>query len=164
MKYCILILSAFLVFSSCEKVETPASKTEMLRDKKWRLRDIVKFTRLTDTTFKTDTTRLEFVEPCKKDDYLVFRLNGTGALNTGSEKCPNGEAQESAIKWGITDNETKMYLYDAGEMLLGINDINADISSFSEDRFTIKYMQIIQETKPTPKRDTFRYVTTFDRF
>jgi len=167
MKYCLLILSALLVIASCKKVEVPKSRAEILREgSKWALADDVwksyrKFN--VDTFLTTDTIKLkENIVECKQDDYLVFRDGNDGGLNTGDKKCPQGEAQEENIRWGFTNNETRMYIYQAGEMFFGYDDVEGEVTNFSDNKFTIKYM-VVNNLTEIPKKDTVYYTVSLKR-
>lgn len=142
MKYCLLFLSAIFIIASCKKTEVPASKQDVLRGSggtTWRMDTATITYRLpagNDTT--TSAWGNQQRPTCKFDDFLIFRDGNIGALNTGDLKCPNGETQEIATKWGITDNDTKMYIYDAGDMFFGA-DVNAELADFSDSKFILKF-------------------------
>jgi len=183
MKLNLLVLSALLLtVAACEKVEVPKGKEEMLRGK-WKLeltedKGILKqFTKhpVLDTSVKPIDTlysvtgkneiikdtiyNLNGFPACKLDDFLEFRDGINGALNTGSEKCPQGETTEIPIKWGFLDNYTRMYIYDAGEMFLGNDDLVGDVLDMSESKISLRYM-IIRNKVDIPYKDTSFYTVT----
>jgi hypothetical protein len=166
MKYCLLILSVIVALAACKKVETPKSRSEMLRDGKWMLSEnVLKGTRLfkNDTAIKYDSLRLKDMPECRMDDYLEFREYGEGALNTGAVKCPQGETSEVALRYGFSSNDMRMFIYGAGDMFYGNNDVNAEVESFSETNFTISYF-VVDNTTEIPKKDTTWYIFAFKRF
>lgn len=186
MKYCFLILSALFVFSSCEKVEDQKSNEDMLRDGKWRIDLDVEHGILAEKSNKPNPLNLKSIDTlyslvgapdgmlndtvynkhyfaeCQMDDYFIFREGISGALNTGALKCPQGEVAETDIQWGFTDNNTTMYLYEAGALMLGNNSIRAEVREFSADRFSIKYMTI-DNTSNIPQKDTTFFTVTFKK-
>lgn len=165
MRYCILILSALLVLSSCTKVENEKSRQEILRDGEWRLDaasieyklhrfgpmllEVNRKVNLFDDINKIIYWRspdlqdsLFFdhrrIDPdCVEDDRIVFRENHDGAHKPGEKTCSINETAELEFRWGLIGDETKMYIYDAKEFFRA--DVNADIIEFYEDKFGITY-------------------------
>jgi hypothetical protein len=168
MKYSLLILSVVLVIAACSKVDVPKSHAEILRDgTRWGLADNIqksyrKFK--TDKGLTTDTVRIDpDIPECKRDDYLVFREGNDGGLNTGDKKCPQGEAQEENIRWGFTNNDSRMYIYQAGNMFLGYDDVEGEVTNFSDNKFTIKYM-VVTNLTDIPRKDTVYYTVSLKKF
>lgn len=168
MKYLLPVLTLLLItIIACEKVEVPQSKEQLIRGSKWRLeldsngKGILKeFTRypVIDTSKKPIDTlytpvtiemkdaimqdtifNVHVVPWCKLDDFLEFREGINGALNTGGEKCPQGETTEIPIKWGFLDNYSRMYIYDAGEMFLGNDDLVGEVLEISDSKIKLRY-------------------------
>jgi hypothetical protein len=160
MKYYLSALTLLvLLVAACEKVETPKSKEDELRDGKWVLAKSFEKTYKkypTDTILTTDSIKLETLPDCKKDDFLQFRDGVNGALNTGAKKCPQGETSEIPITWGFLDNYTRMYIYDAGDMFLDNDDINADVVELTGSNITIRY-RVINNTSNIPNKDTVTF-------
>ncbi|RYD57039.1 MAG: hypothetical protein EOP56_09535 [Sphingobacteriales bacterium] len=163
MKYCILLMSALVfVAVSCKKVETPKFKEDTLREGKWKLSHVIKKTRLADTVTYVDTlSRIEPDATCKADDYLEFKINNNGMLKTGENKCQR-EIDEIPFKWGITDNYTKMYIYQAGEMFFGNNDVSGNIKQFEDNQVVIDYYTL--SNSPGGRIDTLKYEALLKRF
>ena len=109
------------------------------------------------------TYNVHIIEDCQKDDYLVFREGIIGALNIGAISCPQGQVAETDTRWGFQNNNTQMYIYDAGPMFMGNNNVVADVKEFSSEKFTITY-RVIDNTSDIPKKDTSYYTTTFKKF
>jgi hypothetical protein len=113
-----LLLIAVVVLTNvhCQKeagtgdIET-ANKTELLTSGQWRVSALT-VTPGIDLDFDgdLDTDFYSFFEECDKDDYYVFRTDGTYESNQGATKCdPDAEQSESGT-WTFTDNETKFIM------------------------------------------------------
>lgn len=191
MKRIIGFLSLIFLWTACEKVETPLSMEEKLREGKWRL-DLSTTTGIlkevppsledpepVDTLFTLveydndnnlipdgpldDTIYVRRNIPeCKADDYLVFRTHQRGALVTGEAKC-GGETEEVEIQYGTREAETRMYIYYAGDMFLGHNDLEAEVLEYTENRLKLRY-RIIRNLETIPLKDTVYYSATLLRF
>lgn len=138
MKYCLLLFAGLLIISSCTKTEEPQSKEDILRDGKWYMSQIWKKKRV-DTTYITDTVKLENYPKCREDDYLDFGDNNNGILFSGEQKCSNS-LDEVNFRWGISDNDTKMYIYNAGPMFEGYNDLSGKLKDFTSNSFKVEYL------------------------
>jgi len=159
MKYCVLFLSALFLLASCDKVEQEDSKEDALRDGRWKMASWSKKYRDADGKEKVDNA-LESVQECRKDDYLIFKKSFQGELNTGENKCPQGEANEITFNWGLSNDDKEMYIYNALEMFN--QDVNAEVINFGNTSFTIRYLDIQQTSALT--RDTITYTATFRKF
>lgn len=157
MRYCLLFLLALSVFASCTKTETPESKEDMLRAGKWWIESGTKVTHKPYPE-KDDTAAMEMPE-CKNDDRLVFRDGTAGGHTTGGEKC-GPELDEYAFTWGLTDNDTKMYLYDVLSFM-GQEDVNAKVKEFSGSKFVIVYDSYAYSQDNGFKTDTTTHTITF---
>lgn len=113
---------------------------------------------LNDTTFN-----VHVFQDCQVDDYLVFREGITGAVNTGALKCPQGEVAEVDTRWGFLNNYSQMYIYDAGAIFMGNDDVLADVKEITAEKFTIRY-RVIDNLTDIPKKDTSYYTVTFKKF
>ncbi|MBL7682201.1 MAG: hypothetical protein JNK00_02480 [Flavipsychrobacter sp.] len=147
MKYCLLILSSLFFIASCSKVEVPLSKQEKLRESEWRV-DTATITYL--TTAGADSLMFgawgsdpEYKKPdCVKDDYLKFRANFDGSHITGPDKCNVSESNDIEFTWGITENDTRMYMYGL-YALLG-QDATGDLVDFRDDQFVFAFPKKIK--------------------
>lgn len=141
MRYCLLILSALLVISSCTKVEETKSNLDILRENKWKLTagtiNVRKQANAASAAI-SNTQPIEIKE-CMQDDQLVFREGYEGAHITGELTCSINETAEIEFRWGLLENETKMFIYDANEFFGTDIDVNADIIEFYDDKFGIKF-------------------------
>lgn len=160
MKYCLLLMAAILAFTSCEKLEVPESREDMLRQGKWRL--TAASVRYKDPITGGDSTQNGLpLEGCDVDNFIVFRENFLGAVNYGANKCAQQAADEVPFNWQLTDNGNKINIYNA-EAAFGTSDVNGTFNSFSSSTFTMQYMLFVQVN--VQKRDTFTYTTTFTKF
>ncbi len=159
MRYFFLIVITLFVFSACDKVEVPASKQESLRAGRWKL----------DTTFTKKYNPAEAMykyegvtkQECQVDDYLLFRENFDGVHIPGENRCDASETAEMPFRWGLTDNDTKMYIYDGKSFFS--QDINADVVEMTDGEFTITYNQYTTVTND-PRVDTVMYTMIFKKF
>ena len=169
MKYNLLILSLLIVAASCTKVEVPKSKQDMLRgdNTKWRMKTgtgIIKYDSRRSPRLADRSN--DFPMPvCFEDDRLIFREGNEGAHIPGENICSINETPEIGFRWGLTDNDTKMYIYDAKEYF--DMDVNADVVEIFEDRFVIRVTNVkaVMETPASspavPYYDTTEYTFEF---
>lgn len=144
MRYSLLILSVLLVVSCTKKGEETKSRQEILRESKWNFdtgsRHMIWIK--DGTAVPVDVNQVVPIgrTACNADDFLEFREGYLGAHLTGEVPCSINETSEIQFTWGLTDNSTKMYIYDAHEYFR--QDVNADILEFYNDRFTIRYYEL----------------------
>lgn len=178
MKYCLLIVSALVIMASCTKVDPITSKQEILRGDlkgdtlKWTLDTgfVNKKWKMDGADVPADFDIVEsYPEPsCREDDVLIFRELNEGVHLPGAVTCSINETPAIEFRWGLTDNDTKMFIYDAKEFF-GM-DINAEILELYEDKFTIRYSEYKDKHISFPDmpsywvRDTTIYTITFKKF
>lgn len=159
MKYSLLVIIALLFFTACDKVEVPKSDQQTLRDGKWRLKlSYVEYYVKANEAYQLDTV---FKQKCEEDDYIIFRENFDGAHIPGEELCDASETIEMPFRWGLKDNETKMFIYD-GESFFG-SDVNADFVDFTGSEFTLKY-NTYTTIDSIPRIDTVMHTMVFTKF
>jgi hypothetical protein len=141
MRYCLLVLSAFIVIASCKKVETPQSMGDKLRASEWTLDNGTQAW----VAYNGDDSLLEGLWPpdykrpdCLKDDYLKFGANHDGNHITGPNKCGTSETSDIQFQWGLTDNDKKIYMY--GLYSLMGQDVNGDFRSISDEKMSVTYI------------------------
>lgn len=170
MRYCLLILSALLVVSSCTKVEETKSKQEILRESKWRLdAGFIHSKWKADATIPSDIDNIApiVIADCANDDLLVFREGSDGAHIPGEKTCSINETAEIQFRWGLTDNDTRMFIYDAKEFFKV--DVNAELIEFYDDKFAIKFYEFKDKEVSTGTnpgvwvRDTTIYTMYFKK-
>jgi hypothetical protein len=115
------VVASFLFFSlltaeMCNKGDAVASKSkrELISSGNWY------FTAYTETQNGTTTDVLTSMLTCHKDNYYVFRSDGSGEFNYGVQKC-SGDPQSLPYTWTFIDNETKVEL-DNGNVYI-INEL-----------------------------------------
>lgn len=191
MKYCLLFLSIVLItVSACKKVETPKSDDETLQGTNWKLdgatvsyplfHDTADYTAYgRDTLYAVKDKDGNFnwnhnyggsysiypwkdaIPNCKNDDYLVFRTNHEGGIKTGDVKCPSGEVEEIAFTWGLTDKNSKMYIYSAQDFFFGINNVNAQVKELTDSKLVLAFDAISAKYATYAYRyDTLSYTMT----
>jgi hypothetical protein len=166
MRYCLFVLSLFVVVASCKKVETSQSRQEKLRAVQWVI-DTAYVTYLSATGSDSDSKGVwpeqfidgNYVWPrpgCLFDDYLKFEDNNDGVHVTGPSKCNVSETDNIDFKWGVFQGDTKMYIY--GMYAIFGEDVTADIQRFEDNKFTIAWVkQTGPTTAPQRKRITYKF-------
>lgn len=141
MKYCLLIVASLLVISSCTKVEPTESKQEKLRKEKWVLDTgfVRKIWKMDGMEVPADMDVTEsYPEPeCRADDILDFKDGNEGVHLPGDVTCSINETSEIEFRWGLLDNDKKMFIYDAKEFFG--TDVNAEVVEFYDDKFGIRF-------------------------
>lgn len=135
-----MILSALLAMSSCTKEVENKSRVETLRESKWKLdagtMHIIKHANANDPVAINETKPFEIKE-CAQDDQFTFREGYEGAHITGELTCSINETAEIQFRWGLLENDSKMFIYDAKEFFG--TDVNADIIEFYNDKFGVRF-------------------------
>jgi hypothetical protein len=165
MKYCLLVLSVLVAFASCKKVETPLSKQEKLRETSWKI-DSCFITYLSSKGIDSASKgiwseqwngdKYIYVRPdCLYDDYFKFQDNNSGTHVTGSYKCGVSETDNIDFTWGIYQADTKMYIY--GMYAIFGQDVNADLTYFDDEKFTIVYTKKVGTPATITARLTYKF-------
>jgi hypothetical protein len=161
MNRLLLSLGALLlVFSACNKPDSPVSAEEDLRSGTWK-RTSGKVT-FKDPLTRGDSTKDYWsTEPeCRLDNTLTFRVNYIGEMNLGTDHCSAGEPDTKAFTWQITEDGKKISLYGVKEYFPA-EDIDADIVTRTLGFLTIQYRvittdPIFQTADTTIYRDVLR--------
>lgn len=144
MRISLLILSVLLVVSCTKKGEDAKSRQEILRESKWQFdtgsRHMIWIQDGLSVPVNVDQVVPIGRTVCNIDDRLEFREGYKGAHLTGELICSVNETAEIEFTWGITDNDRKMYIYDAHEFFA--MDVNAEFVEFYNNRFTIRYYDV----------------------
>lgn len=121
MRYLYLALSSLLLLAACNKTPTAQNtKENMLRAGKWKLTGGTLTFRLPsgkDTTVQY----LNYVPDCYKDDYVVFDSLYFGKRYLGTT-CTAADPAYYEFSWRLTDNGTKIDLYNGFNNLFAVND------------------------------------------
>jgi uncharacterized lipoprotein YajG len=96
----ILLLCFFL--PACQKSSSTSSKTrtELLTQSSWKF----------DNAKVAGADVSAFLQPCQKDNIIVFTSAGTGTLDEGATKCNSGDPQTSSFTWNFASNETVLHV------------------------------------------------------
>lgn len=127
--------------NSCKKKNDQKSKTELLTQKNWYLKDL----ELRSGTSGTWGSIFGLVDDCDKDNFTKFNTNNKGIDDAGTLKC-GSEPQTYQYDWFFLENETKISV--DGEI--------ASIEVLNETTFTV----VQEDNSGTPSifyRFTFRH-------
>jgi hypothetical protein len=112
-----LLACFFVVVVSCQKDEnkndnnTTKSKTELLTAGTWKYIGATispAYDYYGDGTLTTDI--FSIMKDCEKDDFEVYKTNGTWEYNEGPSKCDPSYPQIFSLPWNFADNEAKLML------------------------------------------------------
>jgi hypothetical protein len=112
-----LLACFFVVVVSCQKDEnkndnnTTKSKTELLTAGTWKYIGATispAYDYYGDGTLTTDI--FSIMKDCEKDDFEVYKTNGTWEYNEGPSKCDPSYPQIFSLSWNFADNEAKLML------------------------------------------------------
>ena len=114
------ILAATIVLSlfvSCKK-DKDLSRKDMLTTGKWKtIAQTVSPAVDWDLDGDIDTDLYIIMDACLKDNYGVFRPDGTGEENEGSLKCDVADPQIEPFNWSIKNNDS-ILLVDGDEFII----------------------------------------------
>lgn len=99
-------------FTSCSKDDkddpTPATKTELLTAKSWRL--------TADSSIEagetTATDDYATLEACEKDNFIKFASSKVVTFDEGATKCDPTDPQTLTGSWDLNSGETQLFLTD----------------------------------------------------
>lgn len=141
MRYCLLILSAILVVSSCTKVEQTPTRGDVMRDGKWQVESgTYKYRVFRNGAYK-DSIETYKITDCFDDDFIVFGEGNKGEHVTGEKFCNINETANMDFTWGLTNGGNGINIYDAPE-IFGNDVNNGDIIEFFDDKFGIKFLTV----------------------
>ena len=105
------ILSSTLFFSCNKKKENTTVKTNtgLLTMGTWKFTAAVitpAYDYYGDGNSVTDI--FSIMKPCEKDDYEIYKTNGTWEYHEGPTTCYPLDPQEFSDSWHFADNETKL--------------------------------------------------------
>ena len=108
-KICSALLAASLLLfalSSCKKDKDP-SRNEILTTGKWKvISSSISPASDWDGDGDLDTDLYGLLDACEKDNYTIFRTDGTLEENQGPDKCDPLDPQTDILKWSMKNNET----------------------------------------------------------
>jgi hypothetical protein len=110
-----LFICIFIILPSCKKdkdtTSTDKTKTELLTAGTWKYTGSIvspAYDYYGDGTVATDI--FSIMKGCEKDDFEVYKTNGTWEYNEGPTKCDASYPQIFSLPWNFADNETKLIL------------------------------------------------------
>jgi hypothetical protein len=125
MKHAVALLLfcyAIVAITSCKKKEkdemdTSTATQKTLKAGKWQ---VVAATMTVNYNGK-DTTADVYpeIDECEKDDFIIFSDNSKLTLDQNGIACP-GYPQITNYKWGLLDNDTRIYIIDANPDTFGL--------------------------------------------
>ena len=108
-KICSILLVAsalVLAFSSCKKDKDP-SKNEILTTGKWKvISSSISPATDWDGDGDLDNDLYGLLDACEKDNYTIFRTDGTLEENQGPGKCDPLDPQTDILTWSLKNNDT----------------------------------------------------------
>lgn len=132
----ILLLSALILASACEKDDEPEAplsiKTQMLVNPSWETTAFL--------LVNIDTEEVEDVTEemsCYKDNFLKFNKNGNYDMNEGSDVCED-EEQNSRGTWKFNTDETRITFTDEE----GPNEV--EVLELTEDELIFAMDEILE--------------------
>ena len=110
-----LFISIFIMIASCQKDKddnhTTKTKTELLTTGTWKYTGAIispGYDYYGDGTVVTNI--FSIMKDCEKDDFEVYKTNGTWEYNEGPTKCDPSYPQIFSQPWHFADNEIKLIL------------------------------------------------------
>jgi hypothetical protein len=124
----LLFACIFITVVSCQKDEdndnssTTKSKTELLTAGTWKYIGATinpEYDYYGDGTLTTDI--FSIMKDCEKDDFEVYKTNGTWEYNEGPSKCDPSYPQIFSLPWNFADNETRLMLGGDEHLILELS-------------------------------------------
>lgn len=116
MKACMAMLGllAILNMTSCKDDDAKPDKTKLLTGGNWKLTALT-----TDPAFDwfgTPVTNIYAQLPaCVKDDFTIFKTNGTVNFDEGPSKCDPNAPQTTSGTWAFNTDQTIVSVTTEGE-------------------------------------------------
>lgn len=127
-----LCLLATLNFISCKEDDEDPDTTELLTDGNWKLTAMTSDPAI--DWFGTPVTNVYAQLPaCIKDDFTIFKDNGTVNFDEGASKCDPSDPQTTSGTWTLNTDETILSVTTDGETE------SWNIEELKEKTFSAKY-------------------------
>jgi len=118
---CILMIAQACKKSEDNDNHSPARHN--LLNGKWQM---IAYTGSTTYMGKDTTTDLyAMMEPCDKDDFIIFADNGTCTQDENTDKCAK-DAQVEHASWYLLDNDTKLAIIDDNPDTMSVVSLTAN--------------------------------------
>ncbi len=163
MKQILCALLVIVIAVSCKKADEPRTGQDILRSGKWRQSGgIVKV-----KGFHLDTTinylnDAAFVPDCRKDDYLVFKDNFDGAVNSGGQKCTQDEGDETAFTWELINGGANLNIYSSPDVFFTSN-VSGQVVNLTDNLLAIRYVVYMESQLDNTKTDTFTFSNSYTK-
>ena len=135
--FCSFIIAAtalLFVLSACKK-DKSLSKTEILTTGKWKITAMsVSPAMDADGDGDLDSDLYILLEPCEKDNYSVFKTDGTIENNEGPTKCDPQDPQTHISTWSLKNNENILEVDGDDHIIeeLNANNLRLKFSEFGD--------------------------------
>jgi hypothetical protein len=106
-----LVFVLLTVFSACkkDKKETPKSKTDLLTTGQWKMTAFTVSPPMDlDGDGIVDSDVYATMGACEKDDYYIFKKDGTLEQNEGASKCDPLDPQTETVDWSFVNDEKEI--------------------------------------------------------
>lgn len=135
-----LFIYSVIIVISCQKDKDNDSdnatktKTELLTTGTWKYTAAIinpAYDYYGDGTAVTNL--FSIMKNCEKDDFEVYKTNGTWEYNEGPSKCDPLYPQSFNLPWNFADNETKMILGGVEHTILELTTTSLKLRYSFED-------------------------------
>jgi hypothetical protein len=128
----ILAVTALLLLTVSCKKDPPQSRKEILTTGKWRtVAQTVSPAIDWDGDGDLDTDLHVITDACIKDDYAIFRTDGSVEENEGPSKCDAADPQSEILSWSLKNND----------MILVVDGQDFTIEQMSETTMKLKIQE-----------------------
>jgi Lipocalin-like domain len=108
----LLLLTSIIimvVLFACKKEDHPKTKSELLTTGEWKMTSFTVSPPVDlDGDGIVDSDIYSTYDACLKDDYYVFKNNGTMDINEGSTKCNPSDSQVETVNWAFVNGEKEI--------------------------------------------------------
>jgi hypothetical protein len=136
-----LLLAGALTACKKEEATAPASKTDLLTAKNWRLTAYT--TTVIAASGNTTTDMYAAEPPCSRDNFMAFKRDNTLAFDEGLTKCNPLAEQTTSIAWAWQDNETTLAYStntNSGTGPVGISTLKYQVVELTASTLHVRYV------------------------
>ncbi len=154
-----------MLFSACDKTETPVAREGELRagGGRWRQTGGVLYYRdvVTDQDVNTNYYSEESGE-CYRDNVLEFLTGYEGNYFFGEKRCSSSEPTTQDFFWQLLPGDSVLEINFVGDAFNGEDPLRATIKEFSGSRLVLQYTAD-EPVSGTPLTQTYRYTNTYTK-
>lgn len=111
MKKLFILLITALFISGCKKDDKSQSKTDMLTSVQWKMSAFTISPPMDiDLDGIIDSDLYATYDACNKDDYFVFKKDGTLDINEGPSRCSSYDPQVETVNWAFVNDEKEIII------------------------------------------------------